>query len=45
VRSLEAILLGARGVGRVGAITGIVSNGVMHHADTTVIVMLPPRSS
>jgi nucleotide-binding universal stress UspA family protein len=39
----DAILLGARGVGRVGAITGSVSNYVMHHADTTVIVVHPPR--
>lgn len=39
----DAILLGARGVGRVGALTGSVSTYVMHHADTTVIVVHPPR--
>jgi nucleotide-binding universal stress UspA family protein len=40
----DAILLGARGVGRVGALTGSVSSYVMHHADTTVIVVHPPRA-
>jgi nucleotide-binding universal stress UspA family protein len=39
----DAILLGARGVGRVGALTGSVSSYVMHHADATVIVVHPPR--
>jgi nucleotide-binding universal stress UspA family protein len=39
----DAILLGARGVGRVGALTGSVSTYVLHHADTTVIVVHPPR--
>jgi nucleotide-binding universal stress UspA family protein len=40
----DAILLGARGVGRVGALTGSVSTYVMQHAETTVIVVHPPRS-
>jgi nucleotide-binding universal stress UspA family protein len=40
----DAILLGARGVGRVGALTGSVSSYVMHHADATVIVVHPPRA-
>jgi nucleotide-binding universal stress UspA family protein len=40
----DAILLGARGVGRVGALTGSVSSYVMHHADTSVIVVHPPRT-
>jgi nucleotide-binding universal stress UspA family protein len=40
----DAILLGARGVGRVGALTGSVSTYVMHHAETTVIVVHPPRT-
>jgi nucleotide-binding universal stress UspA family protein len=39
----DAILLGARGVGRVGAITGSVSSYVMHHAKTAVIVVHPAR--
>jgi nucleotide-binding universal stress UspA family protein len=39
----DAILLGARGVGRVGALIGSVSSYVLHHADTTVIVAHAPR--
>ena len=40
----DAILLGARGVGRVGAaLVGSVSNYVMHHADTAVFVAHAPR--
>jgi nucleotide-binding universal stress UspA family protein len=37
----DAILLGARGVGRVGALTGSVSSYVLHHARTSVIVVHP----
>jgi len=39
----DAILLGARGVGRVGALGGSVSSYVMHHADTAVFVAHAPR--
>jgi nucleotide-binding universal stress UspA family protein len=38
----DAILLGARGVGRVGALIGSVSQYVMHHADTPVFVAHAP---
>ena len=43
----DAILLGARGVGRVGALIGSVSQHVLHHADIPVIVIHAPsgRSS
>jgi nucleotide-binding universal stress UspA family protein len=41
----DAILLGARGVGRVGALIGSVSSYVMHHADTAVFVAHAPRQS
>jgi nucleotide-binding universal stress UspA family protein len=34
----DAIILGARGVGRVGALMGSVSQHVLHHAKTTVFV-------
>lgn len=34
----DAVLLGARGVGRVGALLGSVSHYVLHHAETPVIV-------
>lgn len=34
----DAILLGARGVGRVGSLMGSVSQHVLHHADVTVFV-------
>jgi nucleotide-binding universal stress UspA family protein len=34
----DVIILGARGVGRVGALMGSVSQHVMHHAKTTVFV-------
>jgi nucleotide-binding universal stress UspA family protein len=40
----DAILLGARGLGRVGALIGSVSSYVLHHADTTVIVAHAPRA-
>ena len=39
----DAILLGARGVGRVGALVGSVSSYVMHHADTAVFVAHAPN--
>jgi nucleotide-binding universal stress UspA family protein len=39
----DAILLGARGVGRVGALLGSVSHYVLHHADTAVLVAHAPR--
>jgi nucleotide-binding universal stress UspA family protein len=34
----DAVLLGARGVGRVGALLGSVSQHVLHHAKVSVIV-------
>jgi nucleotide-binding universal stress UspA family protein len=43
-QAYDAILLGARGVGRVGALIGSVSSYVLHHADTTVIVVHAPRA-
>ena len=39
----DAILLGARGVGRIGALIGSVSQYVLHHADIPVIVVHGPR--
>jgi nucleotide-binding universal stress UspA family protein len=39
----DAILLGARGVGRVHALVGSVSSYVLHHADTAVFVAHAPR--
>jgi nucleotide-binding universal stress UspA family protein len=39
----DAVLLGARGVGRVGTLMGSVSNHVLHHADTAVFVAHAPR--
>ena len=39
----DAILLGARGVGRVGALMGSVSSYVLHHADIAVFVAHAPR--
>jgi nucleotide-binding universal stress UspA family protein len=39
----DAILVGARGVGRVGALVGSVSSYVLHHADTAVFVAHAPR--
>jgi nucleotide-binding universal stress UspA family protein len=38
----DAILLGARGVGRVGALIGSVSQYVLHHSDIPVIVIHAP---
>jgi nucleotide-binding universal stress UspA family protein len=39
----DAILLGARGVGRVGALVGSVSAYVLHHAAIAVFVAHAPR--
>jgi nucleotide-binding universal stress UspA family protein len=39
----DAIIMGARGVGRVGALIGSVSTYVMHHAETAVFVAHAPR--
>ena len=39
----DAIILGARGVGRVGAMMGSVSSYVLHHADIAVFVAHAPR--
>ena len=41
----DAILLGARGVGRVGALMGSVSSYVLHHADIAVFVAHAPRDT
>jgi nucleotide-binding universal stress UspA family protein len=40
----DAIVLGARGVGRVGAIMGSVSHYVLHHAGIAVFVAHAPRA-
>jgi nucleotide-binding universal stress UspA family protein len=39
----DAILLGARGVGRVHTLLGSVSHYVLHHANTAVFVAHAPR--
>jgi nucleotide-binding universal stress UspA family protein len=39
----DAILLGARGVGRVHALMGSVSHHVLHHAEIAVFVAHAPR--
>ena len=39
----DAIVLGARGLGRIGALIGSVSTYVMHHADTAVFVARTAR--
>ena len=39
----DAILVGARGVGRVGALMGSVSSYVLHNADIAVFVAHAPR--
>jgi nucleotide-binding universal stress UspA family protein len=44
-RDFDAILLGARGVGRVGALVGGVSSHVLHHADVAVFVAHAPRGA
>lgn len=41
----DGILLGARGVGRVGAMFGSVSSYVLRHADVPVFVAHEPRHS
>ena len=41
----DAIILGARGVGRVGALMGSVSSHVLHHADIAVFVAHAPRET
>jgi nucleotide-binding universal stress UspA family protein len=44
-QSYDAILLGARGVGRVGALIGSVSAYVLRHANTAVFVAHGPASA
>jgi len=39
----DAVLLGARGVGRMGSLIGSVSQHVLHHADIAVFVAHAPR--
>ena len=41
--SYDAILMGARGVGRVGALIGSVSQHVLHHAEIPTFVAHAPR--
>jgi nucleotide-binding universal stress UspA family protein len=41
----DVIFVGARGVGRVGALMGSVSQYVLHHARTTVFVAHAPRDA
>jgi nucleotide-binding universal stress UspA family protein len=41
----DAILLGARGVGRIGSLMGSVSSYVLSHAETAVFVAHPPRKA
>jgi nucleotide-binding universal stress UspA family protein len=41
----DAILMGARGVGRIEALMGSVSSYVLHHADTAVFVAHAPRDT
>jgi nucleotide-binding universal stress UspA family protein len=41
----DAIVLGARGVGRVGSMMGSVSSYVLHHADIAVFVAHAPREA
>jgi nucleotide-binding universal stress UspA family protein len=41
----DAILVGARGLGRVGALIGSVSQHVLHHADVAVFVAHAPRAT
>jgi nucleotide-binding universal stress UspA family protein len=39
----DAVILGARGLGKLGTILGSVSNHVLHHAGTSVFVAHVPR--
>jgi nucleotide-binding universal stress UspA family protein len=41
----DAILLGARGLGRIGSLMGSVSSYVLNHADTAVFVAHAPREA
>jgi nucleotide-binding universal stress UspA family protein len=41
----DAILMGARGVGRIESMMGSVSSYVLHHADTAVFVAHAPRDT
>ena len=41
----DAIIVGARGVGRVGAMLGSVSSYVLHHSDIAVFVAHAPREA
>ncbi len=41
----DAIILGARGVGRVGSLMGSVSQHVLHNASVTVFVAHAPRGA
>ena len=41
----DAILLGARGLGRISALIGSVSHHVLHHADIAVFVAHAPRNT
>jgi len=38
----DAVVLGARGLGRIGALLGSVSQYVLHHAEIPVIVVHAP---
>ena len=42
-QNCDAIMLGSRGRGRIGALLGSVSQAVMHKATTNVIVVHAPR--
>lgn len=42
-RDYDAILLGARGLGRVGTLMGSVSSYVLHHSPTAVFIAHAPR--
>ena len=41
----DAVLLGARGLGKLGTMLGSVSNHVLHHAGTSVFVAHAPREA
>jgi nucleotide-binding universal stress UspA family protein len=41
----DAILVGARGLGRISALVGSVSRYVLHHADVAVFVAHAPRDA